>query len=128
MSGPDDITPSRADDQIEFFATLPSSVNPDDPEAVRVWLDLLGDALSGASQVKIREERPPGDESLAKNLSGAWFEIQTLGHPICPGRLPGDGDDPGNDPGDDPGEDPGGDPGDGGGDTHGDIDERFAPS
>jgi hypothetical protein len=108
MSGPDEVVRRERDEnQIEFFATLPSSVNPNDPEAVRSWLALLGDALTGVHEIEIFEKVPPSDVPTSAEDPGAWFAIKTLGHPICPGRVPGDGDEPGD-------EGDGGDVGDGG--------------
>jgi hypothetical protein len=117
MSGPDDMPRSREHDDIEFFATLPSSVQT--PEDVRAWLAQLARQLSDASTVRIQEEANPTADPLGTAESGAWFRIADEAfHPICPGRAfgdPGEGGDLGPGGGGGGGDDGGDDGGGGGG-------------
>jgi hypothetical protein len=78
----------RAEDDIEFFATLPGAVDPHDQKAVRKWLNELATSLTLVKDVAVHRRKPPSQEGVDPD-PGAWFAITVIKHPICPGRGPG---------------------------------------
>ena len=78
----------RAEDDIEFFATLPGAVDPHDKNAVREWLNELASSLTLAKDVAVHRRKAPTQEGADPD-PGAWFAITVIKHPICPGRGPG---------------------------------------
>jgi hypothetical protein len=82
----------RENDDIEFFATLPSDVDPTKPQEVDSWLNALAQALTDKQHVHVVEETPPADAAAAPEDPGVWFGVRVNNRPICPGKILEDGD------------------------------------